>query len=282
MESMFQQAVEATAAEGPRRFAHWDAALFDELSHGPVIALSKTLASQSQAAKVFTAYLRLLQEAIGAGYLYRTSSERAPNFLAFCLVRWIPEALGQVPPADQLPLLVKVWNLGEGLLREPAWVDRYVLASAAGPLPLQEIEAFLVRVLEPALAPAAPARWGGPFTVAVLDPRPLHEEFLPGEMHLAAPAVVCVHDRRHPAVHLGVFLRPDRRSRFMGLTPCLGEYPAESGLPAVRLEERRLVVGGQNVDLPFLRFGHRHLLARAGFSVASAVDSQRLWIVETP
>jgi DNA ligase-1 len=41
---------------------------------------------------------------------------------------------------------------------------------------LADVEGFLVRVLEPALMPAATARWQGPFQVSVLDGRPLLDE----------------------------------------------------------------------------------------------------------
>ena len=39
---------------------------------------------------------------------------------------------------------------------------------------------------------------------------------------------------------------------------------------------------GRAVELPMLGEAHRVAAARAGFVVVSAVDSQRLWIVETP
>src|SRR2546421_535476 len=84
----------------------------------------------------------------------------------------------------------------DGPQREPVWVDRYVLACAGQLRRLADLEPFLVQVLEPALLPAATAHWQGPFQVGVLDGRRLLDEFLPGEMHLAAPAVLCVHDRR--------------------------------------------------------------------------------------
>jgi hypothetical protein len=228
--------------------------------------------------------LRLIQEGIGGGYLKRMNATPGPpwpNFLTFCLVHLVPGGLAQTPVKQRLPLLAKIWNLSEGLLREPAWVDRYVTANAAS---LQEpagIANFLVETLEPALAPTKPAQWKGPFALTILDSRAADDEFLPGQMHLAAPAVLCIHDRRRADIHLAVFLQTQRRSRFLGLTPCLGEYDGHPQLP-LQLGEHRLDIGGQQVRLPFLRSAHTHVAATTGFVAVSAVDSQRLWIVESP
>jgi hypothetical protein len=282
MSDAFERVVDRVGCEAPRRHARWDANLFGALCAGPGRRLWQGLAGQPTAEPVLAAYLELVREAVATGYLRAAAGGTdASCFLALCLLRLLPESLGTVAAAERLPLLVKVWNLGEGLLRQPAWVDRYVVARAAELPVLADVEEFLLRVLEPALAPAAPSAWAGPFAVAVLDARPLCDEFLPGPMHLAAPAVLCVHDRRQPGVQLGVFLRPGRQSRFMGLTPCLGAYPEEDGLPRYAVEEKRLRVGGQAVELPLLRRPQAGLLARAGFAVVSGVDSQRLWVVES-
>jgi hypothetical protein len=41
-------------------------------------------------------------------------------------------------------------------------------------------------------------------------------------------------------------------------------------------------VGAHTVGLPFLSGCRQQVLARPGFAVISAVDSQRLWVVESP
>ena len=181
-----------------------------------------------------------------------------------------------------MPLLVKAWNLGEGLLREPGWLDRYVTASATTLGNLEELEAFLVQTLEPVLSTAPAATWKGPFAVTLLDLRPLHEEFLPGEITLAAPAVLRVSDRRRTGTEVGVLLSPGGRSRPLGLMTGLGEYTEPGDRPAVEFHDGLVRVAGAEVAVARLRRCHRHVVARSGFIAACAVDSQRLWIVESP
>lgn len=285
MTSTRDRLIAAVAQDGPRRHARWDAAHFQEVADRSGKEVWQAVQTEPQAESVFTAYLRLVEEALGAGYLRRSATDGAgtswPNFLSYCLVHLVPVALPRVPERERLPLLAKVWNIGEGLLREPAWVDRYVTACAGSLSELTQLEDFLVRTLEPALAPAKPARWQGPFGLMLLDARQIDDEFLPGEMHLAAPAVVCVHDRRRPQVQLAAFLQHDGRSRFLGVQPCLGHYPEPEVLPAMKFTQHRLQVGTHAVDLPLLGRCLGHVLAGPGFAVVSEVDSQRLWVVET-
>jgi hypothetical protein len=269
--------------DGPRRFALWNAALFEEVAHGPAAALHQKLHGQPQAAAVLTGYLRLVQQAIGTALLTRPCAGPVAwtSFLERALVELVPELLPRERPVDQLPLLVKLWNLGEGLRREPQWVDAYVCALAGGLRRLGELEPFLVRLLEPVLTPPAPAAWTGQAALQVLDFRPHHEEFLPGPMYLAAPCVLCVQDRRLPGVQMGVLFRAGRQSQVLGLSQGLGEYAEEAEKPAVWFADQSVRVGKQTVPLPLLRRPHAHVVARAGFVAASAVDSQRLWVVES-
>ncbi len=100
-------------------------------------------------------------------------------------------------------------------------------------------------------------------------------------LQLLQKAVLCVHDRRRTDVHLGVFLQHDRRRRFLGCSPCLGEYQALQIGPAVPLAARQLHIGRYTVQLPLLRRGRQHIVAGTGFAVAGAVALQRLWVVES-
>jgi hypothetical protein len=270
--------------EGARTFAAWDPALFDAVAAGPASALADALDDQPG---VLRGYLRLVLEAIGTGALRRAGAPSGPGggwttFLERCLLQLVPDLLPAVAPERRLPLLVEAWNLGEGLLREPPWVDRYVGACAARLKDLADLEGFLVRTLEPVLTPSPPSEWKGPLRVSVLDFRPWHEEFLPGELHLAAPTVLGVADRRLPGVQMGVLLRPGGQSEVLGLTVGLGGYAEEGERPSLVFEDQRVKVAGQEVALPYLRSCARHAVARAGFVAACAVDSQRLWIVESP
>jgi hypothetical protein len=269
--------------DGPRRFARWDADLFQALVAGPLCALA-ALGNEPDAEAVLAAYLGLLHQGVGTSAVRRAAA--GPGgwhcFLERCLVEHVPTLLPRVPAGKRLPLLVKAWNLGEGLLREPGWLDRYVTASAAGLGDLLGIEAFLVRTLEPVLSAAPPAAWKGPLAVSVLDLRPLHEEFLPGELTLSAPAVLRVTDRRRPGTEVGVLLGRGGRSKPLGLMSGLGEYAEPVERPGVEFQDGRVRVAGHEAAVPGLRRCHRHAVARAGFVAACAVDSQRLWILECP
>jgi len=279
--------LETTLAElrrdGPRRFARWDPALFEAVVTGPARDLGAKLQGQPDAMAVLAGYLQLAQQAVGMGAL-RQPAAGGPwtSFLERCLVGLVPVLLPRIKAGRRLPLLVKVWNLGEGLLREPAWLDRYVTACTARVPDLKDLEGALVGILEPVLAPPPPAAWRGPFRVNVLDLRPLHEEFLPGEIALAAPTVLRVEDRRRKGLQAGVLLRSGGRSELLGLTDGLGNYAESADGPRVEFHDGRAKVAGRVVELSSLRRCHRHAVVRAGFVAACAVDSQRLWIVESP
>jgi hypothetical protein len=277
-------------AAGAGRFAKWDDALYRDLVAGPGKRLWKRIAQKPNAAALLDAYLGLAVEAVGLGYIDRTGFDvitkggvGASNLIALLWLAKLPSHRFERDAEVEIALLARAWNVGEGLLGEAPWLNRYVTAALDGlSSSIDDLETDLVTVLEPALTVRAPAAFRGPFAVSTIDTTDLDDEFLPGEMHLVAPAVLCVHDRKRQGVAAGVFLRPAGESGFLSLTPCLGERPPEDGAPAVELRESRLRIGEHRVALPLLKYGHRAVASRAGFCVASAVDSQRLWIVESP
>jgi hypothetical protein len=268
--------------QGRRRFARWDEAVFDALAAGPAVVLDDGLRGQPDAAAVLAAYLRLAQEAAGTGLLRPATAAGRGTFLERLLVELVPTFLPVVPAGERLSALIRAWNAAEGLGRQPAWLDRYVSACAARLHDLADMETFLTDVLAPVLQPPTAASWGGPFTVTVLDLRGLHEEFLPGELALAGPTVLRVDDRRRAGLQTGVLLRPGGRSELLGLTDGLGDYADEAERPTATFPDGRVAVGVHAVEVPALRRCHRHVVARAGFIAACVVDSQRLWIVESP
>lgn len=278
-----EQTLAELRRDGPRRFAQWNAELFDAIAAGPAYTLGEALSDAADRAGVVSAYLQLVQQAIGIGALHQAGTgARWTSFLERCLIERIPALLPRVKNGERLSLLATIWNLAEGLWREPAWLDGYVTACTGRLDDLAAVERFLVRTLDPVLAPAPPAAWRGPFHVTVLDLRPLHAEFLPGDIGLAAPTVLRVEDRRRNGIQVGVLLRRDGGSEVLGLTEGLGDYMETSEHPAVAIHDGRTSIAGQAVELPFLRRCHRHVTARAGFIAACALDSQRLWIVESP
>ena len=94
-------------------------------------------------------------------------------------------------------------------------------------------------------------------------------------MHLAAPAVVCVHDRR-AAVQLGVLLRPQRNggALLLGATPCLGIGDGAAGVPVPEKATAQVAAAAGLSD------EQARIATRGGFVLLSSPLSQRLWAVE--
>ncbi|MBM3980444.1 MAG: hypothetical protein FJ304_09175 [Planctomycetes bacterium] len=275
--------VERVRADGPRAFARWDAAVFDAVARGPATMLAQNLNGDDDAARAFDSYMRLVRQGVGAGLLTRAAPGAAgwSSFLERLLLEVAPAQLADLPAERRVPALVDLWNLGEGLLREPPWVDRYVCSCVRVAPKLNALAEFLTRVLAPVLTPAPPAAWTGPLRVAVLDLREVHDDFMPGKLRLAAPAVLCVEDRRRPGLHVGVHLRRGQRSEPLGVLAGLGAYEEAGRLPGVQFDDGRVRVGTKAVEVPTLRRCHGYTVARAGFVAACAVDSQRLWVIES-
>jgi hypothetical protein len=264
--------------EGPKHFSAWDAPRFAAYCRNFLPAVWQRLPAGSR--RSFASLAAMVQHGIGAGYLKGNPDAAPQNFLEFCIREWLPQALSGLPPEEHLPLLAQVWNLGEGLLSEPEWVNRYVLSRIGELNGKTRPEAFLVAVLRPLLEPAPAARWEAPYRVTLLALRAADDEFLPGEMHLAAPAVLVVSDRRRP-VRLGIHLRRGGQSTVLGTFATTSRFPDEPAAVAVRWDRRIARIGESTVRLPFLAGPYRWAAVPSGYLVASAVDSQKLWIVES-
>jgi hypothetical protein len=259
--------------------------------HGPARDLWAGIQGQPFGDQTLAAYLGLLREAVAAGYV-RGAVRAAPapadaappwrSCLEYCLITAAPGDVPRLPPDARVALLAKVWNLGEGLLREPAWVDRYVVSRLGELDGLSNLEAFLVDVLAPVLEPPPPAHWRGPLRVTLLDLRPSVDDLLPGKMSMAAPTLLTVQDRSRPSLYVNVLLRRQGQSQALGASGELSAYAVTGRVPGVEFTRDRVTVGEHAVELPFLGHVHEHLVVPAGFVVASAPDSQRLWIVESP
>jgi hypothetical protein len=269
-------------ALGHRLNSRFDGALFRAVAEGPAAKLWHKVQYGDGADVLVRSYLRLVVEATGMGCLARDPGGAHRNLLSLALLDLVPEQLAELAPAARPHALAFVWNLGEGLLGEPVWMNRYAAAMCADLKGLQSLGLRLESVLEPVLAPRAPSRWQGPFTVKILDTRAVRDDFLPGAMHLAAPSVVCLHDRRTPRVHLGVMLEHGGRSAPLGLTPCLGATLTEGVTPAVEFTPNAATIGGKPVSLPWLRAPRDQLVTSTGFVLATSADSQRLWVIDTP
>ncbi|HLM75350.1 MAG TPA: hypothetical protein VK459_21710, partial [Polyangiaceae bacterium] len=237
---------------------------------------------------VFEAYLRLLVEAVGYGYidaasLDKTEARSPKSLMALALTTHIPALLPKAAPREQVALLARTWNLAEGLLGEPAWVNRAVAGALANADSLADLDRRVLRVLEAALLPRARASLAGPFSMRIVDTREVDHAFLPGALHFSAPALLCVHDRKRTGVHAGLLLGPKGAASLLGPCPCLGRPEKEpADLPTITLIPGGLRVGDAKVPLSFFHRGHSAAASRAGYLVASALDSQRLWVVESP
>ena len=291
MSDAWEAQIREVSEQGARRYSAWDEPIFKLLAGYPGSLLRGRMRADPQRDKVMTAWLKLAAEALGLGYVDRASG---PYFLApkgpvpesvtlmgRCLFQLAPEQLPAYPADRAIALLARTWNLCEGLAAQPLWVNRYVVSASAEAPALEKLDEFLATTLAPALAPARASTFAGNFTLATLDTRKVMDEFLPGDMHLAAPCVLCVHDRLAKDVHLGVFLAPGGAARFLGPQPCLGPGPEEKPPPVEALKDG-VRVNGKDVVVQRLGMPHRTLAARSGYVVVSAVDSQRLWVLDTP
>lgn len=282
--------VEHHEREGKRRFSRWDQDSFRAIVFGPGKRLAEAIDGSPDAAPLFLGWLKLVEEAVGLGYV-RSGLIAADDKLAFApenllellLTALIPNKIGVCPPQGRVALLAKAWNLGEGLLAEPPWLNLVVASAMANVTSLLDMEGRLLRILDTALAPRAKSAFTGPYGVKTLDLKDVDGAFLPGRMHFAEPALVCIHDRKRPDLVAGVLLGAKQAPSLAFRSPCLAEKTKpDANLPTVSLTQAGICIGDARVPLPLWTRGHSVAVSRAGLIVASALDSQRIWIAETP
>ena len=280
----------AVAADGDRRFARWDEAAFSGFVDAFNGWMFWQLRRHPAPAVLCRAWMAMVAEGVGAGMLgplgaSPRSALKRQGLLAWCLARLIPQSASQMPVDEALSAMATAWNLCEGMATLPAWMGRYVHARCAardGLRELKDMPDFIAAALAPLLVAPPSPRWEGALSVSTLDLRDAHDHFLPGEIYPVAPSVVCVTDRRDPDAATAIFLRPDGKSELMGPTPALARWAGEGdALPAMKLAPEALALGPREVKIPTLRHPHSHALLPSGFAVVSAVDSQRVWIVES-
>ena len=149
MDTTASELLRRLGEEGPRRYSAWDADSFEAFCRTVLPAARDRLAPTA-----FAGLAEFVRQGIGDGYL-RGKPDAAPrNFLEFCIRDWLPGTLATIAAEEHVPMLVRVWNLGEGLLREPEWVNAYVMARIAELRGRMDPEAFLVDALRPLLEPA--------------------------------------------------------------------------------------------------------------------------------
>ena len=269
--------IDRLAQKGAAQFANWDPVLFQGYCQS---ALPRLVQHPQASPALASAFCELLCEAVGRGYLAMSVHANPTNLMEYCFRDWLVSRLAAVATDQQLPFLADAWNILEGLLREPRWVNAYVMARVRELADEGSLASFLGRVLKPLFEPATTANWSGPFRVTLLSLRPGDDEFLPGDMHLVAPTILAVRDRRRD-LSCGVVLRKQGKSELAGLFGDTSPYVEQPASTEPRWQGEWLAFGGERIQLPYLGEPARWLQADAGFVVASAVNSQKLWIVES-
>jgi hypothetical protein len=263
---------------GPKQFSKWNGALFAAYCQMVLPAVWTRLGPAHD--RTLMGLASLVYQGIGEGHLNGDLEDQPGNVLEFCIRDWLPEALARAPADEQLALLARVWNVGEGLLREPDWINGYVMSRIGELRGEKSLETILAEILRPLLEPAPAARWEAPYRVTMLSLRLADDGFLPGDMQLAAPTVLVVSDRRRP-MRLGIHLRRQGQSRVLGTFGPLAGFDDEPAGVEVAWESGSARIGDDSVPLPFLDTPLRWTLVRAGYVVANAIDSQKLWIIES-
>jgi hypothetical protein len=287
MSEIFQQLTAAGGRYGKEHFGRWDQSLFEAVVDGPIKHFWARCGGDLTS---FEGYLRLMVEGVGKGHVTQAVDPKHAEYYArfikwrslleFWLVLKVPEEVPALPVGQRLPVLANTWNLGENILQQPSWIDRYLLHKAiASSPPLAAVEKQLDVWMEPLLRPLTPALWKPPFDVRVLDGRMLHDDFLPGEMELSAPSVVCVRDRRAENVFGGIFL-DDEPCTLLPHHRHLGSYQGDPAAVQVEFGVSEVRIAGHTVPLPHLLQVHSHLICGQGMILASAIDSQRLWLIQ--
>jgi hypothetical protein len=287
MNPQLQQAISRCRDAGQQDYARWDDKLFQQLCRGPVEYFWEKTSHDLPGTE---AYLSALAEGMAHGYVTQSADPKNYQFFAtymkwqslleFWLVLRVPLEFPRLKPGERPTTMAKLWNLGENILRDQPWIDRYLLKlNIESPAGLSDIERQLSVWLEPVLKPAVSARWEPPFTVRIIDGRTIRDDFIPGEMHLSAPALVCIRDRRLPDIFGGVFLH-EGNGRVITHHRDLGGGNAEPQVD-IEVRESQVKIQGHTVELPNLGQIHSWLMCANRAAVFTAVDSQRIWLVRS-
>ena len=263
----------------PRLYSRWSPKAWRLICQGPATRLWEALADSPDGRAALEDYLFLAREAVGMQYLAATRAEDlapgapAHGFLAVMICETLPRLLPDLEADKRAGALAQVWNVGERLIGRPVWLDRYLAARLPELDDLGAFADFLSRIVEEGLDELPPARFEGETAISILDPTGFDRAFLPGEMHLATPSVVCVHDRRNDERHIALMLRRGK-SVCLGVTPCLGRE-AKTGPSAPEKFLLRALAATGLAD----RF--QLVSASSGFAVFASELSQRLWVGES-
>ncbi|MDP2345194.1 MAG: hypothetical protein Q8O67_29890 [Deltaproteobacteria bacterium] len=275
-------------AEAFRRFAAFDAASFRRFTN-LASSLRESIAFMGAAVDgpadvVVRSYLQLAAEAVGRGLVGGRGDTRLTRstLLSILLLDVVPQQLVLArDAADAAALMARCWNIGEGAAMAARWIDPYLAAVFTSvSLDLGDVAAVVAEALARVTTIEHAPSWSG-FTTTTLDLSVSQPDFLPGMMHAVAAGLLCIHDRAKPEDGLVVAVDHEGRSRVIGAAPCSGEYLDEGSLPAVDADDEVCLVGAVKVPVPLLRRSYWVACLPRGFVALSAVDSQRLWLLES-
>jgi hypothetical protein len=282
-EPALQALIDGVRAESQQRYARWADAVFLRAVSRTASYIWRTL--QKQPTKVrersILIYLNAVASGIGAGYI---AADGTPSTLMECfLCRQMPAWLAATPPKSHAHIAATAWNLAEGVHREAAWMEQYLLARAGEFRDPMVLEQTAIDLLKPVLEPQRDAAWRGPFKVTVVDISMHMPNFLPGGIAMVAPSLVRIGDRRHKTA-AGVLLArgsPECIGRMTGASAVA--VPAAAPAVSVTWAPDRVTVADAVVTLPLMGCAPLHTLTLAnGYLLAVVQNSQRLWVVETP
>ncbi len=276
--------IERLRGSGAEQFASWNAQLFEFIVASPMLRLKQSFESQRNTNTDFSSlanYVRMAYEGIGAGLLVQTAEDaHGPNFLTHCMVRLIPNSLCQESVERRAAVMKDVWNLAEGLSREPLWLNRYVVSQLQRSVKLSNLPSELNKLLTPVLSSLPPADWNGSYTQSVINLRHSKNDFLPGRLYLAAPAVLCIESRCDEQQTLGILLQKPGGPKPLGDVGKLPEHTELFDPPDIVSGPDSIMINGHSVATPLLAAPQQALAIACGFVAAIAQDSQRLWLIE--
>ncbi len=224
-------------------------------------------------------FVQLLYEGVGAGWLTSAEHDSHSTFLAHC-VSLLTFQLSEIERQERARVLELVWNLGEGLAQEPQWLNQYAIARTDYTTEMNLLDQHLENILTPVLTPLPPATWQSGFGLSILNFHSHNERFLPGRVYLAAPAILCIEDRLNAADTQAVLLAKNGQSMILSSVGKLDEYRESFTPPVIKADADSITVNGQVIATPLLNTPVTPLCIASGFIAVTALDSQRLWLVE--
>ncbi len=270
---------------GKQSFARWNDQLFDLYFEEHITPLWDRLERRNPESRPQSIqhYIDLVVTGIGAGYLTTIDGPASSLMEAFIRDR-LPWWFIDSARDRHGKIAQSIWNLAEGARKQGLWIEQYLLACVDefdNPMRLKD---KAVELLEPVIQPRPAARWLGPFSKTSLDFRTQVEDFLPGTITQINSALISICDRRKE-IHIGVLLLPQGMSRLVGQMSVgvMSAHVAEVPDMLIQWGEGNVSIGNERIELPLMGCSPMNTLAvTSGYLIASAENSQHLWVLDSP